>query len=114
MVFQLARGAPCLPRPFFVDDVLFFSTVDVQSCAAIKGVLSTFCSMLGQQISQTKSGVWFSENTPPSLKANISNSLAFLEVISLEKYLGFPIDLSPARTKSFDFLIDKVKAKLDG
>lgn len=106
---RLGRGAI-----FFADDVLLFSLTDENSCESLKSTLETFCNISGQKVNLAKSSILFSKNTPARIRRGIVRSLGVKETYGLGKYLGFPMDMSAKRTNSFQFLIDKVKNKLDG
>ena len=47
---------------FLADDLMLFARADRKNCIAIRDVLDTFCSLLGQRISEVKSRVYFSPN----------------------------------------------------
>ncbi|KAK9988891.1 hypothetical protein SO802_029130 [Lithocarpus litseifolius] len=56
---------------FFADDLMLFAKVDKKCAASIKRVLDQFCIESGQAISVVKSCIYFSPNTPNSIKNNI-------------------------------------------
>ena len=99
---------------FFADDLMFFAKVDKRSVASIKRVLEHFCMESGQAISVDKSRIYFSPNTPSSLKDNICEILGIQATSSLGKYLGFPLRHNGAGRNQYNFIVERMIAKLSG
>ena len=57
---QALRSNIGISHLFFVDDLILFAKVDVDSCEAISEVLDEFCAESGQKVSVEKSKVYFS------------------------------------------------------
>lgn len=75
----------------------------------MEGVLSGFCSQSGQKVNVSKSKMFVSKNTPGSA-SNISISLSS----DLGLYLGMPLIHSRVRSRTYGFLLTKVRRRLSG
>ena len=87
---------------FFADDLILFGQATLSTAHAIDDVLSHFCHLSGQKVSNEKSRILFSKNTPDLIKNSICSSLDFMETKKFDKYLGFPLKFSnrAARTST--------------
>lgn len=88
---QVTRTAPTVSHLFFADDLLLFGEASLGQARIMANVLSQFCGESGQQVNLTKSKVWFSPNTPPSLIQNIVNQFGIPATPELGMYLGMPL-----------------------
>lgn len=61
-----------------------------------------------------KSSIIFLENTNLRERERLCSKLGAVETLDLGKYLGFPLNLSSGSLASFNFLIYRVKDKLEG
>ena len=84
---------------------MLFAKADRKNCIAIKDVLDTFCSLLGQKISEEKSRVFFSPNVEQNVREELSEVLGFRYTPAPRKYLGFPIK-HKGTPQDFGFIID--------
>ena len=109
---KASRGGPGISHTFFVDDLLLFAKADYENCEAIVEVLEEFCVLTGHKISKAKSKVFFSPNTLSETKEEIVQLLGINETSNLGKYLGFPILHKGRCRNDFQFVVEKVKAKL--
>ena len=99
---------------FFTDDLMFFAKVDKKGAASIKRVLELFCVESGQAISVDKSHIYFSPNTPSNLKDNVCEILGIQATSCLGKYLGFPLRHKGAGRNQYNFIVERMIAKLSG
>lgn len=76
------------------------------------GVLDRFCAASGQLVSRDKTSIYFSKNVSPRERRELAGLVGFREVTSLGKYLGVPLTGRVPRRADFQYLIDKVSAKL--
>ena len=73
-----------------------------------------YCSISGQSINLAKSDVFCSPNMPMEEQVGLANSLRVNLVQQPSKYLGVHFKLRGNRIADFQFLIDKLQAKLQG
>uniref|UniRef100_A0A2N9HXU9 CCHC-type domain-containing protein n=1 Tax=Fagus sylvatica TaxID=28930 RepID=A0A2N9HXU9_FAGSY len=59
-----------------------------------------------------KSKVFFSPNVNPNLRQHLCSILGVSSTPNLGKYLGFPLRSNGRSTRDFDFVVEKVQAKL--
>lgn len=110
-VFFSRRGVP-LTHLFFADDLVLFGRVDVDTCTTITLVLEEFCGLSGQKINFNKSRFFYSSNVSEDSKMALSNVLNIAPTTNLGFYFGCPIHHTRPNKRTFQFLIDKVRAKL--
>ena len=60
----------------------------------------------------SKSKVFFSPNVNPTLRQHLCGILGVSSTPNLGKYLGFPLISNGRSTRNFDFVVEKVQAKL--
>ena len=111
---KASRTGPAFSHLFFADDVILFGQASPHTAKAIEEVLSHFCHLFGQKVSNEKSRILFSRNTPAATRDCICSSLGFLETRKFDKYLGFPLKFSDRGSKDFDFIIQNIQSKLAG
>ncbi|XP_075659051.1 uncharacterized protein LOC142628906 [Castanea sativa] len=70
--------------------------------------------MLRQKVNLSKSKVLFSTNVNSDTRETLSNILGISFTHNFGKYLGFPIKLGNSSSHDFDYILDKVQAKLQG
>jgi hypothetical protein len=84
----------------------------VKSCRTILIVLEDFCSHSGQKVNLSKSKVLFSPNVAPDVAARLSGILGVSSTQDIGKYLGFPLRSNGRNSRDFNFIVEKVQAKL--
>ena len=76
--------------------------------------MEEFCSITGLKISYEKSKVFFSPAVSDEDRAELTHQLGICETNNLGNYLGFPLRHKSRNRNEFQFVIDKVQAKLAG
>lgn len=76
--------------------------------------LSTFCKESGQKVKTSKSKLFVSENTPPSLAQSLSSKFDIPLTKDLGTHLGVPILHGRIGIKTYQFLVDNIKRKISG
>ncbi|KAF7840012.1 reverse transcriptase [Senna tora] len=105
------RNTP-ISHLLFADDVLFFARVDPSSISAIKFAVNNFLYCSGLSINNSKSSIWFSNNTPPNMRNTASRDLNFSIVDKPGKYLGSVLGFK-GKHNDFIPLLTKVQNRID-
>jgi hypothetical protein len=109
---KASRSGPSFSHLFFADDLLLFADASVKSCRTILTVLEDFCSHSGQKVNLSKSKVLFSPNVAPDVAARLSGILGVSSTQDIGKYLSFPLRSNGRNSRDFNFIVEKVQAKL--
>jgi ribonuclease HI len=109
---KASRRGPVFSHLFFTDDLLFCAEASISCCYTISRVLDDFCYHSGQKVSVSKSKVFFSPNVSPTFRHHLCGILGVSSTPNLGKYLGFPLRSNGRSTRDFDFVVEKVQAKL--
>ncbi|KAK8495557.1 hypothetical protein V6N11_008784 [Hibiscus sabdariffa] len=112
--FSLARNGTPLSHLFFADDLIIYARLDLSQARLIAATLEEFSSYSDHRVSSRKSQIYFSPNTNPETCASISSLLGFQQVSNLGKYLGVPIQHSRTKCSDYDFILDMMRACLNG
>ena len=109
---KASRTGPSFSHLFFADDLLLCTEASSNCCHTITRILEDFCLQSGQKVSLPKSKVFFSPNVNPNLRHHLCGILGVSCTPNLGKYLGFPLRSNGRSTRDFDFVVEKVQAKL--
>ncbi|XP_028089060.1 uncharacterized protein LOC114289509 [Camellia sinensis] len=112
--FKINRHSPTLSHLLFADDVLLFLKEDQSECLKILDILSSYCIATGQLVNFDKSSVQFSLNVSFPLRGSIRQLSGFRETPVNAKYLGLPTFWRRSKAEAYDFIIERVQAKLQG
>lgn len=103
---------PFISHLMFTTDLLLFSHATESQIANMMEVLDDLCAASSQLTSKEKTRITFSSNTPVGIRRNIATLYGFREIEDLGLYLGVPLSGKSPRINNYQFLIDKVCAKL--
>lgn len=109
---KIARRAPSVSHFFFADDALFFIQADKDGCNNLKATLEKFCDISGEVVNLSKSSIIFSPNISDEERKERKDIMAVTIKSDIGIYLGSPISFSNSKTKDFQFLCDKVSARI--
>ncbi|GMI99700.1 hypothetical protein HRI_003639300 [Hibiscus trionum] len=112
--FRMARSGIPLSHLFFADDLILYAKADISQAQVISDVLKEFEKCSGHKVSVRKSQIYFSPNTNPSLQDEICMAIGFQKTLSLGTYLGVPVRHERMRIADFDFILDRIRSKLNG
>ncbi|GAA0156679.1 hypothetical protein LIER_38321 [Lithospermum erythrorhizon] len=98
----------------FAYDTLLVGRASVAEATTFMRILKQYELWSGQLINPQKSAVQFSPNVPEDLKVTITDILGMPEVVTHGKYLGLPTSLGISKKEIYSFVINKVKAKVNG
>ena len=99
---------------FFIDDIFLFTHAKAKDCTKLSHILQQFCAASRQLVSVTKSRLWFSPNTPRHCKEQVTSILGVPTMNHVGTYLGTPIFTSRRTTSSYQYLVDKIRMKIEG
>lgn len=94
------------------DDLLLFQEASVTQAQVMEVVLRNFCMFFGKKVNLSKSKVWYSKNTPHGTIHAITAQVGIPFTTNLERYFGFPLLPSRISSQHFQFLEEKIRAKL--
>lgn len=109
---QVSKNGPRFSHLFFADDVLLFSKATCDQGRLIADIFNKFGSASGLKINCSKSRALFSVGVPRSKVVQITNLSSIRSTHSLEKYLRFPMITGRVKKEDFNFIIDKLNARL--
>lgn len=108
---KLARTAPQTACSLFADDLILMGALTDQEVQEVKGTLTSFFSLSGLTINNSKSKVWFSHNSDDYHKSMFRSHFDVQEASGNESYLGCPVVVTGRA--SFDYLIEKFEKQLN-
>jgi len=79
--YSLCRNSPRLTHLLFADDSLLFCRFTIEECHRVLDILDVYGKCLGQQISQSKTTIFFSKSTKVEFRNQIKLALGVLEII---------------------------------
>lgn len=77
-------------------------------------ILQSFGACLGQDVNRQKSRVYFSKNTPQSVKHSLGTQMGISATDDLGPYLGVPFISGRKGRDNYAFVVDKIKKTLAG
>ena len=77
-------------------------------------VLDNFWNLAGQMVSKNKSRILFSSNVARRRRRRLCNKMGVSETSDLGRYLGFPLLHQGKNGDAFNFVAEKIQAKLAG
>jgi len=109
---QVSKNGPRFSHLFFANDVLLFSKTTCNQGRLIGDIFNKFSSASGLKINCSKPHASFFTGVPRSKVVQITNLSCICSTHSLEKYLGFPMIIGKVKKEDFNFILDKLNAKL--
>lgn len=97
-----------------MDDSLLFGNASISECRTIKEIIHTYELASGQKINCVKTSIFFSTNTPLSLREEIRLFLNATANEPLEKYLGLPPIIGRGEKQAFADIKNIIQSKLWG
>lgn len=94
--------------------MIFFGEASVDQAYIIKNCLQRFCVASGSKISFAKTVIYFSNNTSPNDRNEISAALGITPTEDLGMYLGMPTITSRVTKDTFGYLCEKFDRRLSG
>ncbi|CAN1221817.1 LINE-1 retrotransposable element ORF2 protein [Linum grandiflorum] len=111
---RLNRHCPVLSHILFADDTFLFLQASTSECSSLLQLLDRYQALSGQRVNLTKSDIYFSSNTPSTLKGSLSRLLQVPNLDICSRYLGLPTQISRSRASTFRYIEDRVADVLQG
>ncbi|CAN0846303.1 LINE-1 retrotransposable element ORF2 protein [Linum grandiflorum] len=111
---KISRHSPAISHLFFADDSFIFLEAQPGTDKKLKDLLDKYQFLSGQKINLHKSAIYFSKNTPLSLRSDFASSLGVGSIGTQDRYLGLPTLFQRSKNQTFKFLEDKLRTKLAG
>lgn len=111
---QVCRGGSVVSHIFFANDLLLMGEATDQQALVMDTILLEFCQESGQRVNRRKSKIWFSPNTDRVAMRRLSNLINMPITQNLGIYLGIPIHHGRIQKLDYEYLIAKVRKKLEG
>ena len=105
---SICRGGPRISHLFFANDSIIFCRAKLSECTALQEILTLYGRAFGQLVNGDKTALFFSHNTPSSLRADISGFLGTTLTTKFEKYLGLPLIIGRAKKRAFNEIKDRI------
>ncbi|PKI46740.1 hypothetical protein CRG98_032880 [Punica granatum] len=87
---QIYIGASKISHLMFANDLLILVRATTTNTNNVKNILDKFYSWSGQEVNLTKSGVYFSKNTPAASRRDIKDAMGMKKLKEDSRYLGNP------------------------
>lgn len=84
----------------------------MQECQKILDILDIYGKCSSQQISKSKTKIFFSKSTTKEMKEHIKHALRVAKIKQYEKYLVLPSFMGRRKKTSFNYIQEKVWRKL--
>lgn len=108
----LSRYGPRISHLFFADDLLLFGATTDHQVSQTEGILRDFCAMSGQTISVKKSQVLLSKNVATTFHPSLFRRMGLTVTNDFGNYLGVPLLHGRGSRRHYNYILDKVRAKL--
>jgi mannosylglycoprotein endo-beta-mannosidase len=109
---KAGRTGLMISHLMFADDLLLFGEASESQMKCVLDSLHLFCSMSGQETSQEKTSVMFSDNVERNIRNKLLHMYGFKESSNFGNYLGVPLHGRAPRKADFQYLLDQVSSKL--
>ena len=109
-----SQNGPSITYLLFADDSLLFCNASLSECHIIKEFLQAYELASRLKINNNKSSIFFSTNTPQSLREEIKRFFNANSNVPLEKYLGLPPIIGKGKKQAYEDIKSKVQSKLCG
>ncbi|KAL0700618.1 hypothetical protein Bca4012_056740 [Brassica carinata] len=111
--FKASRSGPAICHLLFADDSLVFCKATEEEGHNLLNILNTYQRASGQEINYKKSAIAFSKGTPSNLQENLSRNFGITKLGGFGKYLGLPDHIGRKRKEVFEYLVQRVKGKIE-
>lgn len=110
--FRINRHCPIVSHLLFADDSVVYCQATDRDCEAFHQILETYEFASGQMVNKDKSAVYFSPNTPFSVRSRLSSSVGISVEVNDAKYLGLPMFLGHSKRDLFAYIKGRILKRL--
>jgi hypothetical protein len=104
-----SKKGPRLSHLFFADDSLIFCKANSVEWRRLTKLLDKYEAASGQKLNKDKTSIYFSRNTSPEKRTEISQLSGLQITQCYDKYLGLPTLVGKSRTQAFAGIKDRVR-----
>jgi hypothetical protein len=108
-----SKKGPRLNHLFFADDSLLFGKANFVEWQKLTKLLEEYEVALGQKPNKDKMSIFFSRNTSPEKREEITRLSGLNATQCYEKYLGLPNMVGRSKYKAFKGIKDRVWTRLN-
>lgn len=106
--------SPWVSHLLFADDCLIFLNANSQCAQRLNDILRIYGEASGQSVNKDKSAIFFSPNTPSSIRQNIKGMLGIMVEAFSDRYLGLPTAVGRITSGTFDHISERARSKMQG
>ena len=111
---KIFNQAPSVNHLLFADDSIFFSLANPRADNKLKKIIEVYEAVSGQAANMNKSSITFGHKVSATVRTRMRNILGIHNEVGIGKYLGMPEQFTNKKSDMFAYIIDKVKAVMQG
>ncbi|WVZ81974.1 hypothetical protein U9M48_029297 [Paspalum notatum var. saurae] len=105
---KICPNAPSISHLLFADDSLILVRANRENAMQLQSILDMYETCSGQVINREKSAVMFSKNTGDAYRVVVKRAMHIEKERVNERYLGLPVSVGQSKTKTFNYLKERV------
>ncbi|KAK4252645.1 hypothetical protein QN277_014390 [Acacia crassicarpa] len=109
---KTSRGGPNISHLMFADDLLLFGVASTEQASCMMECLNNFCEASGERVNTAKSSMFFSPRVSREVITQIQSITNMKITAEIGTYLGFPLSRKRKPTATFQYIVERVSAKL--
>jgi hypothetical protein len=109
---RVTPRSPWINHLLFVDDSLIFLKATERSANRLNEILRIYEECSGQCVNREKSSIYFSPNTPLSIRQDLKGLLGITVEAFSERYLGLPTAVGRITSGTFDHIGERIRSKM--
>jgi hypothetical protein len=109
---RVSPRSPWINHLLFADDSLIFMKANAASAERLNEILVIYENCSGQCVNREKSSIYFSPNTPHTLRQSLKNLMGIAVEAFNERYLGLPTAMGRITSGTFDHLGERIRSKI--
>ena len=111
---KVCNGAPSINHLLFADNSLLLMEANARNAQEVNRILNIYEACSGQVVNKEKSTILYSKNTRPWKKEEVRRCLHITTEGLSPKYLGVPTYIGKSKTKTFEYIKERVCKKIQG